>query len=65
MQSDIVLANVRSSDELRDIKLLVEEYLKTIPYDLSFQDVERELQDMPGKYVPEQGGELLLAYCSQ
>jgi putative acetyltransferase len=55
---------VRSPAELDQVKELVKEYLKSIPYDLSFQDVENELADMPGKYVPEKEGELLLAYIN-
>lgn len=56
MECDITISQVRTEVQLHDIKLLVEEYLKTIPYDLSFQDVQKELQDMPGKYVLAHGG---------
>lgn len=39
MEADCIIKRVRTPHELGQIKQLVEEYLKTIPYDLSFQQV--------------------------
>lgn len=48
-------------DEIENIKLLFEEYTKMLGEDLTFQDYESELKNLPGKYqLPE--GRLYTAY---
>ncbi|OJD33462.1 acetyltransferase [Diplodia corticola] len=54
----------RTPDELRATADLFRDYATWLDIDLSFQSFEAELASLPGKYAPERGGEILLAYLS-
>ncbi len=41
--------------DLETVRTLFKEYIDSLGVDLSFQDVEAELGDLPGKYVPPRG----------
>ena len=47
--------------DLAVIKILFREYNAFIGVDLAFQSFEAEMANLPGRYVPKQGGELYLA----
>ena len=49
-----------SSDDLTRARELFQEYAGSLPFDLSFQDFQRELAGLPGAYAPP-AGEILLA----
>jgi ribosomal protein S18 acetylase RimI-like enzyme len=51
---------VRSAEDLRAVAALFEDYARSLPVDLGYQDFGAELASLPGKYAPP-AGELLLA----
>ena len=52
---------VHSQEELRQVKLLFSEYASSLDFDLSFQNFDNELANLPGEYsLP--SGAILLAY---
>lgn len=51
---------VRTEEDLNATARLFEGYAASLPVDLAYQDFERELSALPGKYAPP-AGELLLA----
>jgi ribosomal protein S18 acetylase RimI-like enzyme len=56
----VELIEARSSEHLRTIRRLFLEYARDIGVDLCFQDFERELAELPGRYAKPEG-RLLLA----
>jgi len=46
---------------LEEIKQLFRDYVKWLAVDLSFQDFEKELETLPGKYAPPEGVIILAA----
>ena len=61
MRSPIDIAPARFPEDTETVRALFKEYIGGLGVDLSFQDVERELADIPGKYVPP-AGTILLAW---
>jgi GNAT superfamily N-acetyltransferase len=57
---DVQVRSARAG-EYPAAKRLVEEYVESLPVDLGFQGIERELADFPGAYEPPRGC-LLLAF---
>jgi ribosomal protein S18 acetylase RimI-like enzyme len=48
------------SEDLAEIRAMLQEYAAWLAIDLSFQDFTRELHDLPGEYAPP-GGDLYVA----
>jgi putative acetyltransferase len=51
----------KTKGDIQRIKLLFEEYAASLDFDLSFQNFEEELANLPGDYTPPEG-RLLLAW---
>lgn len=47
--------------ETGDVRALLREYAASLPFELDFQDFDRELAELPGAYAPP-GGALLVAH---
>jgi len=45
--------------DLADVRSLFEEYAASLPFDLGFQEFERELAGLPGAYSPPRGALLI------
>jgi putative acetyltransferase len=54
------LIQVESDEEINSARALFQEYAAGLGIDLCFQDFDREVSELPGKYVPP-SGRLLLA----
>lgn len=52
---------VRDDFHLGAVSSLFAAYAESLDIDLSFQFFQTELESLPGKYAPEEGGEILLA----
>ncbi|EOD50510.1 putative acetyltransferase protein [Neofusicoccum parvum UCRNP2] len=63
-RSAYTIRAVRTPDDLRTTAALFRDYAAWLDIDLSFQSFEDELASLPGKYAPEEGGEILLACLS-
>lgn len=59
MRSVIDIAPAQFPEDTETVRELFNEYIGGLGVDLSFQDVERELADIPGKYSPPPGTILL------
>lgn len=55
----IELISPSTPDELDALREIVREYVRSLKVDLSFQEIEAELQDLPGEYTEPRGGLLL------
>jgi len=52
----------KTQDELDYIQKLFLEYVKSLDFDLCFQDFEKELEELPGEYASPEGSLLLAIY---
>ena len=52
----------KTERDIASVKILFEEYPKSLPFDLGFQNFEEEMANLPGKYVPPKGCLLLATY---
>lgn len=60
-QPAIVIEPASGTDDVAAAKALFLAYAQSLNFSLCFQDFDRELEDMPGKYAAQAKGALLLA----
>ncbi|KAL8714290.1 MAG: hypothetical protein Q9225_006594 [Loekoesia sp. 1 TL-2023] len=58
------ISPARSEQDMRIVTSLFTFYAASLNIDLSFQSFQAELESLPGKYAPQNGGEILLARSS-
>lgn len=51
----MVIIDVRSSDKLREVRALFQEYWDSFAFSPCFQHFDRELRALPGEYAPPAG----------
>jgi putative acetyltransferase len=61
---DVRIVDGHSPERIPAVRSLFEEYAESLEVDLSFQDFERELAELPGDYAPP-NGRLLLALAGE
>lgn len=61
----VKFVHAESEEHLGYLRELFREYATSLGFDLSFQDFERELAELPGEYVPPDGCLLLAFYEKQ
>ncbi len=54
-----------AKEDLQHIRDLFKEYAASLSFDLSFQDFEHELSELPGEYALPEGGLLIAKYKSR
>jgi putative acetyltransferase len=55
------IVDARTDAQVATVRALVREYAAWINVDLCFQEIDAEIDGLPGKYAADQGGALLLA----
>ena len=53
------------SSDMREVRVLFQEYASSLGFDLSFQDFQNELEGLPGEYAPPLGALLIAREMSQ
>lgn len=61
----VTIIPAHTEPHLSDIRVLFQEYIAALGFHLSFQDVEKEMAELPGRYAPPEGRILLAEYDGQ
>jgi ribosomal protein S18 acetylase RimI-like enzyme len=55
VENNILYKKLETEDEINRSKIIIKKYVKWLNLDLSFQDIDKELNDFPGKYMEPNG----------
>lgn len=58
-KSPVEIRTARVAGDVEEARALFEEYARSLPFGLEFQDFRRELESLPGEYAPPRGRILL------
>lgn len=56
---DVALVTQMDESESGEVRALLRAYADSLPFELDFQDFDRELADLPGAYAPPRGALLV------
>ena len=56
---DVALVTQMDESESGEVRALLRAYADSLPFELDFQDFDRELADLPGPYAPPRGALLV------
>jgi len=59
----VMIRRASEEKDYSDARVLIEEYVASLEFDLHFQDFEREMLSLPGMYAPPRGCILLADVC--
>jgi len=62
---DVATIRDATAEDVPLVRKLFEEYSGSLGIDLSFQDFQRELETLPGKYAPPEGAVLIASHEGQ
>lgn len=58
-REQVQIVEAIDSEQIEQLRIQFKEYADSLHFDLSFQDFEKELSELPGKYAPPTGCALL------
>ena len=61
----LLLVPVKTQEQIEQVKEIFNEYATSLGFDLTFQNFQQELEELPGEYSPPEGRLFLAVYDGQ